>query len=96
MGKDISDISILKDSGISIYKGLSLFYIVCVKGYNNIVCYLLDKGVDINVCDNDGKSFLYLMSEYGYVNVIEILLGGCVDVNFCDNDGVSLLFIVSY
>lgn len=95
-GKDTSDTSTSKDSGISIYKGLSPLHIACVKGHNNTVRHLLDKGADINACDNDGKSPLYLTSEYGHVNVIEILLGGCADVNLCDNDGASPLFIASH
>lgn len=94
-GKDTSDTSTSPDSGISIYKGLSPLHIACVGGHHDTVSQLINKGADINACDNDGKSPLYLACEYGHVNVVEILLGRDADVNLCDNDSASPLFIAS-
>lgn len=94
-GKDTSDTSTSTDSGIRIYKGFSPLHIACVRGHYDTVRQLINKGADINACDNNGKSPLYLACEYGHVNVVELLLGNEAAVNLCDNDGASSLFIAS-
>lgn len=93
-GKDTSDTSTSKDSGICNYDGSPLHF-ACVQGQHATVCHLIGNGANINACDNDGKSPLYLACEYGQVNVVELLLGGDADVNLSDNDGASPLFIAS-
>lgn len=94
-GKDTSSTITSIDSGISIYKGLSPLHIACVGGHHATVRQLINKGADINSCDDNGKSPLYLACEYGHVNVVELLLGDEADVSLCDNDGASPLFIAS-
>lgn len=41
--------------------GVSLFYIVCEKGYEIIVKNLLVKGVDYNICKKNGDFLLYIV-----------------------------------
>lgn len=94
-GKDTSDASTSKDSGLCNYDGLSLLHFACLRGQHDTVCHLIGNGANINACDNDGKSPLYLACEYGQFNVVELLLGCDADVNLPDNDGASPLFIAS-
>lgn len=70
------------------------FYIVCIKGNENIVCILLKNGVDINFCKERGKSFLYKVILYGYYIVVKFLLFNGVDINLCLSDRESLFYIV--
>lgn len=94
-GKDTSDASTSKDSGICNYDGLSPLHVACLRGLHANVCHLIGIGANINACNSDGKSPLYLACEYGQVNVVELLLDGDADVNLPDNDGASPLFIAS-
>lgn len=94
-GKDTSSTITSTDSGISTGKGLSPLHIACKEGHHDTVSKLINKGADINACDNDGKSPLYLACEYGHVKVVKDLLDSKANVNHRDNEGASPLFIAS-
>lgn len=49
------------DVDICIYNGFSLLFVVCYKGYINIVKLLLKKDVIINIIDKYGVCFLYII-----------------------------------
>lgn len=81
------------DSGISYNDRLNPLHIACSGGHYHTVDYLIQKGADINACDDNGKSSLYMTCKYGHANIVELLLSKGANVNICDEDGVSPLYI---
>lgn len=75
----------------------SLFYEVCIKGYENIVWFLLENDVDINLCSENINvdinkirielgSLFYIVCKYGYEYIVSFLLNNGVNVNLCSKD----------
>ena len=55
--------------------GQTAFYIACNKGFDDIVCILLDYGANPNICTNkDGTFGLLKASEKGHMKVVRALL----------------------
>lgn len=60
-------------------------------GETDIVTALLNKGVNINAQDPEGRTALHIAAEKGQVQVINILLAHGADVNIKDNQGQTAL-----
>lgn len=43
---------------------------------------MLNKKVEINFLNNDGKGFFNIVCEYGYGDIVGLLLDRGVDVNY--------------
>lgn len=84
--------SITTDSGISISGGHGPLHIACVRGHEDTVNALVQKGASINAWDKDGKTPLYRSCENGHVKIVQLLLNNDVNVNLCDKDGFSPLY----
>ena len=64
-------------------------------GATEEVALLLDKGVNVNKKDYDGKTALIMASSRGYPETVAFLLKNGADVNAKDEDGMTALDIVS-
>lgn len=47
---------------------------MCEFGSFEIVRFLLNYGVEVNLCDEDGFSLFYFICEEGYVWIVKVLL----------------------
>ena len=63
------------------------------EGHLEVVRLLLERGVNIDVIDEDGKTPLMHAAENGYLNVVEFLLEKRANYNLRDNNGNSALDI---
>lgn len=59
----------------------SFFNMMCEYGYFEIVRFLLNYGVNVNICDEDGFSLLYFVCEEGYFEIVELLLDKRVNID---------------
>ncbi|KAM1040494.1 hypothetical protein TB2_029335 [Malus domestica] len=71
--------------------GWTALHKACFKGKIEVIRTLLEKGVDVNVKDEDGYIALHCAAESGHTNVIKIKKG--VDVEDQTNKGVTALQI---
>ncbi len=57
--------------------------------------YLLKKGVDVNVKNDDGSTALMVASLYGNLEMVKYLIENGADINAKDNDGSTALIYAS-
>lgn len=70
------------------WKEESFLCIFCWKGYYLIVWYLLiNKDVNVDLCDENECSFFYYVSLNGYMSIVIFLFDKKVNVNICNKDG---------
>lgn len=53
----------------------------------SLIDYLLEKGADVNVADNEGKTPLHMVSAYGYIDLIKLFLEKGADLEAVDMYG---------
>ena len=70
----------------------SPFHMAVDKGYENIVRFLLEKNVDVNLRDPFGQSALQLAVENGREKIVSLLLEKKGDIEVLDIYGQSLLY----
>lgn len=58
------------DVNLCMNDGISFFFVVCLKGYESIVKFLLNYEVDLDLSINFGCNFLFLVSLNGYVGCV--------------------------
>lgn len=61
---------------------------------NEIVNFLLELNVYIDLCNKKDVIFFYIVSNDGYISIVEFLLSKGVNINLCDKDGVSFFCIL--
>lgn len=66
-----------------------------LKGHDDIVKFLIQKGVDVNQCNEDNESSLYTASQEGHHEVVKYLVENGADVNQCNNYDMSPLYEAS-
>lgn len=54
----------------------------------------MERGVNINICVDDGIFFFYIVCKEGYDKIVEYLIENGVDINLCKKFGVNVFFIV--
>ena len=52
-----------------------------------MVEFLVDSGVDLDSCDNEGWTPLHATASCGYVDIAECLIERGARVDCCNNDG---------
>ncbi|CAH1133577.1 unnamed protein product [Ceutorhynchus assimilis] len=81
---------LLKTSNIK--TSLNFIYLTASQyGHLNIIKWLIEKNIDINVGDNDGKTALHLASQCGHYSVVQQLLQHKINPSIQDNSGWSSL-----
>jgi ankyrin repeat protein len=74
--------------------GITLFLEACTYGYQEIIRFLLDKGADVNLIDNDGNSGLHRISmRNSCADLIPILKSRGANIDFRDGQGASAYHI---
>nr|XP_022308755.1 uncharacterized protein LOC111114647 isoform X2 [Crassostrea virginica] len=63
---------------------------------NKTVKYLLNRGADINLCNEKGISSLFTACRNGHESTAQLLLFNGAKVNLCDKNVVSPLWIACY
>ena len=63
----------------------------CQLGYLGFVKSLVEKGVNINVCEDNGLTPLMEAAHRGYYSIVKYLVNEGADMNVCDNDGSTVL-----
>ncbi len=96
---DTTKIRLALEKGADVNKQDSLGYfaigIAAVKGYLDLVEFLLAKGADPNQKDNNGYPVLALASYKGHSGVVEFLLAKGADPNQKDSEGDTALAIAA-
>lgn len=59
------------------------------RGYNDILIYILDQGIDINHQDKDGQTALHYAVSCEHENIINTLIGRGANVQVKDYDGIK-------
>ncbi len=62
-----------------------------LKGYEDMVKFLLDKGANVNIQNNVGDTALSFAVLKGYEDIVKLLLDSGVNVNIQNNDGDTVL-----
>lgn len=78
------------------YLGMTALSLASIE-YGNLemIKYLLEKGADINVKNEDGSTALMTASMYGNLEIIKYLIENGADINAKDNDGSTALIYAS-
>ncbi|OKL57209.1 hypothetical protein UA08_07363 [Talaromyces atroroseus] len=61
-------------------------------GNETVIRLLIDRGADINKCDEYGRSVLHVATENGYASIVRLLADHKIDVNAQDIQGRTALF----
>lgn len=78
------------------YLGMTALSLASIE-YENLemIKYLLEKGADINVKNEDGSTALMTASMYGNLEIIKYLIENGADINSKDNDDSTALIYAS-
>ena len=63
-----------------------LLHIAAEAGNLKVIEKLLEKGVDINAKDEDGKTALHIAAERGHLNAVKLLINNHAEVDIKDHD----------
>ena len=66
------------------------------KGHLDIVEFLVDKGVNLNLTDNDGNSPLIIATCNGFIEITKLLIDKGANLDLTDKRGNSPLIIATY
>lgn len=72
--------------------GFTAIEIATRHSYKNMVCFLIENGVDVNSTDG-GYSALHYAASYGKQDLVELLIKARANVNYKDNHGHTALFL---
>jgi ankyrin repeat protein len=64
-------------------------------GHQDIVNLLLERGIDINQKDEDGRNALHLASWYGHQETVQLLIENRIDIKQTDEFGLNALHLAS-
>jgi ankyrin repeat protein len=76
--------------------GDSLLIMASKKGNTQIVKYLLEKGVNINIKNKHGNAALHMASHNGHEEVLKALLEKGADINLSNTKGNTPLHLAAY
>ena len=71
------------------YKDTNALMIASNFGFNDIVNELIEKGIDINSKDINGKSAIMFAIENNKIDTINILINNNADINIQDKKGIT-------
>ncbi|XP_022079969.1 sex-determining protein fem-1-like, partial [Acanthaster planci] len=77
--------------------GMTLFLYACISGHKDLVNFLLERGGDVSVANNDGDTCLYLAtfacagSPSQDLSILELLISAGCDVNAQNHKGNTAL-----
>lgn len=92
LNKNFSLIEFLISKGANVNannKKISVLYLACSYRYLDIVKYLIDHKVDINLKMNDGMTALMFACEQNKLGVVKILVEYGADVNLKNNKNLT-------
>lgn len=70
--------------------GLTLLMWSCDRGHLSIVNFLLEKGADINIQDNEGQTSLHYAVSCEHKDLVELLLKNKkINIDLTDSDGLK-------
>ena len=75
--------------------GDTAFHRAAMNGHLKCVRVLLEKGVDINITNNNGLTSFHYAAGHKHLNIIEVLLESGIDMNIKDNDGDTGSIIIN-
>lgn len=91
--------SIIEEGGIDIdtidKDGATLLHNAAYAGWKEIVEYLCDNGVKVNIGSNNGYTPLMVSSREGYLDIVKKLLQSGANVNQSDDEGFTALIFAS-
>jgi ankyrin repeat protein len=64
-------------------------------GHKEIVQLLIEKGIDINQTDEDGRNALHWASANGHKEIVQLLIEKGIDINQTDEDGENALHLAT-
>lgn len=66
---------------------MNLLHKECRLNNKSTVTLMLDRGMNINELDHEGRTALFVSIENGYVDIIKLLLDRGININIKDNYG---------
>ena len=72
-------------------KGKTPLHVAALKGYTDIVKYLVENGTDINISDNEGKTPLRNAAFHGHIDIVRYLVENGASFNVVDDKGRTAL-----
>jgi hypothetical protein len=64
---------------------------ICIHSKPKIIKHMIDKGVDLNVKDNNGQTPIFYACKHSTLEIIKYMIVKGVDLNVKDNDGQTLI-----
>jgi ankyrin repeat protein len=80
----LTESTIVGGGGVISYK-LQDIIVACQNGHINIIKLLINKGIDINIKNNDGLAGLYSACKNGHIDIVKLLIDKGADINKMDN-----------
>ena len=96
--RDLTSISLMVERGFNINKierNMTPLIFAIQNGYKDIVEYLLNKGSDINLANNDGVTPLFIAIIKSDYDIISFLLDKGANINAVDNSGNNISYYSS-
>jgi ankyrin repeat protein len=76
--------------------GRSPLMMACLRGHQDCVAWLLDRGADANATDTNHRTALYNAASYGFTEVVTYLLERGADPSIGDCEGNTPLTAAAY